>query len=331
MRSVLFFLILTGWGLFAYTQEAEASLSELMDTYFDKRKSALSSSTKKITAEKQIELNALVDQMKAIDESSFEYNLVVYINGNYNSGLQDALFKAYALNSSHELVLKEMLALYIITSNTAKQKEFLGKVQKFYTTTELNYYADALPDSKSVLVASNQEDMYGFLLAQTVLGAGENVTVVNLDFMKDNDYRKMVSTQTGMTDQAFLGTEKAYLKTMLTSSSQKVVISATVPQDYFSLVADQFFVTGLVYQYGNVDQQTALGNFWAMIKTRDLAKVTLSSKAEKELYANYLPPLITLLLLQPDDQLLKSSIRSMATKIGNLDEVDQILKELGVD
>ena len=44
--------------------------------------------------------------------------------------LEEALFKAYALESSNETVLKEMLGYYIITTNTSKQKEFLTRVLK---------------------------------------------------------------------------------------------------------------------------------------------------------------------------------------------------------
>jgi hypothetical protein len=331
MKTLVCLLALLGTSLFALAQTDQPNLSELKEEYFDEREDALSTLTKKISAEKQQILDALLAKMKALDAESFEYNFALYVNGNYNTELDEALFRAYALESNDEDVLKEMLGFYIITTNTAKQKEFLTKVQKFYTPAELAYYTDALPSSKSILFASNQEDMYGFLLAQQVNGAGTDVQVVNLDFMKNDAYRETISTITGIPDVPFTGNEKVYLRSMLQTTSKKVYISSTVPQEYLSLLSDNVYITGLSYQYGNVDQATALNSFWSKVKTKDLSQISLSSYAEKFLYANYLPPLITLYMMQQSDLVLKSTIQSIALKIGKADEVNEILKSIETD
>ncbi|MBI3133681.1 MAG: hypothetical protein HYZ14_03305 [Bacteroidetes bacterium] len=331
MKHLICFLLLFTTGLFAFSQTADLSLAELKTEYLKKRNSSLSSSGKKIPAEQQAELDALVKQLEAKDAESYEYNLVAYINSNYNTDLKESLFKAYALKSSEEEVVKEMLGFYVITSNTAKQKEFLIKVQKFYTPAELAYYADAMPSGKTILFTSNQEDMYGFMVAQTSNGIGTDVQIMNLDFMKNETYREMVSNAAGITDMTFLGNEKAYLKTVLTSSSQKIQVSATVPQDYLSLVSDKIYLTGLSYQYGNVDQFTALNNFWSKVKTKDMSQFTLTKSSENKLYGNYLPPLLTLYMMQPGDQVLKTTIQAIAAKVGKSQEVDEILKEIQTD
>jgi hypothetical protein len=257
MRSLICFILLITAPLIGFSQSEDLSLAELKTQYLKKRSSFASSSTKVITPEQQTELNGLVAQLKAKDAESFEYNLILWINGNYNTALQENLFKAYTLNAADETVVREMLAFYLITSNLAKQKEFLTKVQKHYTAAELAYYQDAIPTVKSILISSNQEDMYGFLIAQTVFGKGTDVQVINLDFMKNETYREMVSNNSGITDLTFLGSEKNYLKTMLSGSAKKIYVSATVPQEYLSSVSDKIYLTGLNYQYGNIDQFTA--------------------------------------------------------------------------
>jgi len=331
MKITLCFLIFLTTGLFAFSQTDRPTASELMTSYFQLRDDALGFSSKKISAEKQAELNELVEKIKAFDEESFEYNYVLYVNGNYNTELSPALFKAYAFDNTNEGVIKEMLGFYVLTSNTAKQKEFLTKVQKFYTAAEIAYYADALPDSKAIVVTSNQEDMYGFLVAQQVNGIATNVQVINMDFMKNATYRKMVSATVGITDQDFVGNEKTYLKTMLRAATSKVYISATVPQDYLSLVSDNVFLTGLSYQYGSIDQFTALNEFWLKIKTKDMSQLALTRYSEKYLYANYLPPLLTLYMLQPDDPVLKLTIEAIAAKTGKTAEVNELLKDIETD
>lgn len=328
MRDLICFLLLIVLPLSGISQSEELSLAELKTQYMKKRSSFLSSSSKKFTPEQQTELNDLVERLKIKDPESFEYNLIVYINGNYNISLQENLFKAYALNGSDELVIREMLGFYIITSNSAKQKEFLVKVQKTYTAAELAYYQDAIPGSKSLLITSNQEDMYGFLVAQTFAGVGTEVQVLNLDFMKNESYREMVSNNGGITDLTFLGNEKNYLKNLITGSSKKVFISATVPQEYLTTISEKVYLTGLTYQYGNIDQFAALNDFWKKMKSKDLTQITLSKSSESKLYANYLPPLLTLYMMQPGDALLKSTIRSIAEKVGKGADVDEILKEI---
>ena len=65
-----------------------------------------------------------------------------------------------------------MFLIEILSNVLFDFREFLTKVQKYYTTAELAYYQDAIPTVKSILVTSNQEDMYGFLIAQTAFGKG---------------------------------------------------------------------------------------------------------------------------------------------------------------
>jgi hypothetical protein len=64
------------------------------------------------------------------------------------------------------------------------------------------------------------------------------------------------------------------------------------------------------------------------MRSKDLTQITLSKSSESKLYGNYLPPLLTLYMLQPGDALLKTTIRSIAEKVGKTAEVDEILKEI---
>ncbi|MBL7898215.1 MAG: hypothetical protein JNJ99_06750 [Crocinitomicaceae bacterium] len=328
MRRFFCFIILLTGLVQPFAQTDEQTLGDLEDKYFTTRNGFLSSSTKKIKPENQQELDAILLQLKEKDEASFEYNLVAWVNSNYSKNAVDYLFKAYALKNSDETAVREMLAYYIITSNYAKQKEFLAKVQKFYTPAEIGYYTDAMPTGKAILITSGQEDMYGFLCAQASQGIGTDVQIFNMDFMKNSDYREFVSNNTGINDQVFLGSEKEYLKAVLTGSTNKIYVSSTVPQDYLALVADKIYITGLFYQYGNVDQLTALNNFWSKIKTKDMSQITLSKSAENKLYGNYLPPLLTLFMFDKTDAVLKTAIKAIAAKVGKTEEVDEIIRTI---
>jgi len=310
--------------------QADASLSELKESYFKKRTKFTDASTKKFSAEEQTELNGILDQIKTKGPESFEYYLISYVNGNYNLDLKENLFKAYALNATDAIVIGEMLGYYIMTSNLAKQKEFVQKVQKNYTAAELAYYQDAMPTgSNAILIVANQEDMYAFLGLKLLSSFGSDVNLVNLDFLKNSSYRSSVSTMAGISDATFLGAESNYVKSLISASTKKVFVSTTVPQNYLSGVEDKMYLTGLTYQYGVNDQRTLLDNFWTMMKTKDLSKFVLSNSTEQKLYGNYLPPLLTLYKLKlsegAEDVVLKTTIRTLAEKIGKKEMVDDIL------
>lgn len=279
MKLQLFlFWVVCSVSLFAQTENY--SVAELKTQYFTKRNAALSSSSKSISEENQTALNSIVEALKTKDANSFEYNLVVWVNGNYNLTFKDNLIKAYGLNSNDETVQKEMLAYYILSDNVAKQSELLAKVSKFYTTNETKYYQDAMPES-GIIFASNFEDFYGFLVAKSSYGIGSNVQVFCMDLMKNTDYLKDVSTACSITQTDFLGNEKLYFKKVLTSSPKTIRISLTVPQDYLTAVSDNVFVTGLFYEYGSVNQLNSLQNFWTKLKSKDIGQLTLQSSEKK--------------------------------------------------
>jgi len=334
-RLFCFLFILLSVSPEIVAQTADATLPELKEAYLKKRNKFMDSSTKKFSEAEQTELNTMLDQIKAKGPVSFEYYLISYVNSNYNLDLKENLFNAYTLNSSDKTVVSEMLGYYIMTDNLAKQKEFVQKTQKNYTAAELAYYQDAMPSGNIFLITANQEDMYAFLGLKMLSGIGTEVSLVNLDFLKNSIYKKSISTSAGITDVIFLGSESTYLKSLISGSTKKVFVSTTVSQSYLSSVEEKMFLTGLAYQYGADNQRTLLDNFWTMMKTKDLSKFVLSKSSEKNLYGNYLPPLLTLYKLKlsegTEDVVLANTIRILAEKIGKKEVVDDILYQYSTD
>lgn len=309
---------------------SQSTLSQLKEDYFTKRNKFTDSSTKKFSETEQAELNVILDQIKSLDANSFEYHLIHYINGNYNVSLKESLFKAYQLNSTDEQVLKEMLAYYVITDNGPKQIEFVKKLQKYYTSTELAYYQDAMPkNSNAVLLSSSQEDLFGFLFVKLVYEVGSDVQLINLDLLKNDDYRANQTAAAGMSFIDFLGVEQSFVKTLITKATKKVFVSSTVPQNYMNALGDNIFIAGLTYQYGAINQRQILDEFWTNLKSKDISKLVLTKSVEKKLYSNYLPPLLTLYRMKKvnafEDVTLKNSIQLIAEKVGKKDAVNQIL------
>jgi len=330
MRASLFLLTVLLWVSYAFAQTSDSSLSELMDDYLSKREQYKSSSTKKISETKQAELDAILDKIKLKNSTSFEYHLITYINGNYNLDLKDHLLSAYSLNPENKHVQFEMLAYYVLTDNTTKKKEFIQKISKYYTGYELAYYKDALPTiSNAVLITSGQDDLFGFLIAQQTEKMSSDIKIINLDLLQNDTYRTTVSTLAGIKNTAFIGNESSYITTLVFGTSKEVLISCTVPQSYLSGLSDNLWVTGLNYQFGTVNQEKLLEEFWNNIKAKSSTAFSVTKSTEKKLYSNYLPPLLTLYKIKKnskrDDVTLKNTIQNIAEKIGKKDVVDEIL------
>ena len=317
-------------GTFGFGQENE-TMENKQRSYVNERNSALKSSTKKLEEEQQEELDGMVDEMKEIDEDSYEYNLTTYINSNYSNDKKANLLKAYALKPNAKEVQMEMFAMYTIEGNRSKQIEFAKKLKGRYSENKLNYYRDLLPKSNTgFLVLSNKADAYPVYILQLLHEESSAVEIITMDFLKNDDYKLRVQKLTGIGMNQFLGNEKTFMSRLLSTSNKEVSVSATVNQSYLSRVSEGMYLTGLSYQWQVRDQKAKLESFWSKLKSRDMSALKLSS-SEKRLYSNYLPPLLTLYKLRKQNSesvsTLRSAIEVLAVKINKSDTVKSILKD----
>ena len=326
--TILFLLF--GWISLAQPDQSE--LPQLKDEYLRKRKEMLNSSNKELTSSEQRELDNIVVKMEELDKESFEYNFLTYINSNYSSDKNGNLLKAYELRPTDTDVLNEMMAMYIIAGNRAKQIEFAKKIQQNYSDNQLDYYRDVLPKSNSgYLLVSNKADAYPLYLLQLLHSEGSGVNIITLDFLKNEEYKIGVQRDLRMGMTQFVGNEQAFMRKMLTASGKEIYVSTTVKQTYLRSISDGMYLTGLCYEWNTANQKEKLESFWNTIKKRDLSQMTLSGSKEQRLYGNYLPPLLTLYKLRKmsgeDAAVLRASIEVLAAKIKQSKKVNAILKE----
>ena len=326
--TILFFTVLSFSG---WTQGPSMSDEDLLNAYVEKRNSFGHSSTKQMSVDEQTQLDRLVRTLEENYPDSYAYHYVSWLNGNYDTGKSDDLLAAYKLRPDSKAIQKEMFAYYTIIGDGTKQKEFAGKIKKFYSSNVLDYYRDFLPASGFV-VTSNEADSYPVYLLQLEYGEGAGITVINLELMQNADYKKRVQQQIGLGNYPFTGQERSYMNTLLTASKYKnIVVSSTVNQAYLSEVAGSMYLTGLGYELSPRDQRQALEDFWVKVKRHDLSKISFANSTEKKLYGNYLPPLLTLYKLKlvngEDDTLLKSAIVMLAARVSKSETVKKILED----
>lgn len=330
MKHLLIIGILIAFQGVARSQGPSSSDSDLLDAYLEKRESFAHSSTKAFSADEQGQLNQLENTLKENYPASYAYHIVAWLNSGYSLSMKDHLLKAANLRPDETLVNEELLVLSLVSDDRAGQKKYATKLKSRYSTNTLNYYRDLLPE-KGVLVVSGKADAFPVYVLQHVYGEGSGLTVVNLDLMRNDDYKKTIQRDARIGQAVFLSKEKSYLNHLVTNSPFPVTISATVHQNYLSEISSGMFLTGLGYKFQPNDQFSELDDFWSKVRKRDLAAISFASKSEKGLYANYLPPLLTMykikLLNGEKDTMLRAAIVAIAAKVNKSETVTKILEE----
>jgi hypothetical protein len=330
MLKIMMFCLIILVGGSAMGQGASLSTHDLKESYLEKRASYESSGTKKIATENQKELDRLVTVLEENAPNSYEYYLVKYINGNYDVALKDHLLKAYDLKPDTREVKREMFGYYSLIGNKTKQKEFAKLIEPSYSKNTLNYYQLLAANPKvKTLFLSGEADAYPILVLQSLGKVRSNIHIVNLDFLVNEGYRLEAQKKIRMSNVSFLGQESTFIKKALSALMAEAYISTTLSQRYISGLADNAYLTGLHYQYNCPNQVEELTKFWKDGQ-QNLKTLSLNSRAEKALYSNFLPPLLTLYkikLATGEKNLgLANDILVLAKKVSKEKQVEEILK-----
>lgn len=296
-----------------------------LNAYIELREGYKRSGTKQFSRTEQFEMDDWCFDMQEKFPDAWQTDFAWYLNGHFYQERGDKILSAYKKAPSDKRVVKSLYGYYGMKGEYGKQKELASKVIKYYSTNVLSYYEDVFP-ATGVLIVSSEEEAIPLYALQQVKGKGKGVTVVNMDYLINDEYRKAMAHKLGTGSAKFFGEEKTFIKTSL--ASRNVHLSATVPQAYLSSAADNTFLTGLYYEGYVKDQQDKLNTFWVSVATKNFASMSLTS-SEKRLYRNYLPPLLTLYKLKKtlgeSEETLRKAIVVIAKKVEQTKTVNEIL------
>lgn len=310
--------------------EKETSTEELKNEFLEKKEEYKHTSTKGYTDLERNQLNEIEGSIEAYDVNSFEYNLVHYMNGNYDVSRADFLFKAYSLRPDDAQVQKEMFGYYLLTGDKTNQIKFAKIIEPLYSSVEYKYFEHLLEDKEKVaILVSGQDDSYPMYVLQLLKNKGEKALVINLDFMQSEKYRTTICEALEIENMEFIGNENKFLTNMVYNKAYPAFISTTVHQNYCAHLADQLYLSGLYYSVNGSEQMENLKAFWLSFQERGLEKIKFNSSSEKLLYRNYIPPLLTLYKLKKlegnTDKVLRQVILVMANNLGIKENVETIL------
>ena len=181
MKRFFFIALLLSLNGFIYaqskttTEETESSPNseELKNEYIEKKSEFKHTSTKGYTDAERKELDGISNELEAQDVNSFEYNLVHYMNGNYDVNRADFLFKAYSLRPDDTQVQKEMFGYYLLTGDRTNQIKFAKIIEPLYSSVEYKYFEHLLENKEKVaVIVSGQDDSFPLYVLQLLKDKG---------------------------------------------------------------------------------------------------------------------------------------------------------------
>ena len=227
--------------------------------------------------------------------------------------------------------LKNELKNAIISGNIKEKHHLSEQLKSSYSKNELQYYRTQLSLIKnhSVLITNGLEDTYPLTILQETESISTKTIIVSLELLNHSDYLVLVFDKLKLS-QNFDKTSKSIYLSRLLKAKQTVYISNTVNPNYYSNYKSQLFLEGLSLKYNSNTQLSELSKFWNKIQSQSIDKLNLTS-SEKELYSNYLPPLLTLyklkLLNKNQDKILRNGIILLAKLLNKDKTVTNILKQ----
>ncbi len=263
-----------------------------------RQKSKLNNFQRTPMLSEQHEMDANVQQLGQISPNSWEYQLAYFSSGNYNTERGASMEKAFELNPENTEVQKQYFSLKYISGDTVSAENTLSlmSVNDVISLEVERYTNDVLTSCpmNSTLLTHGFEDTYGVLFNQFSHQIRSDVTVISLDFLQSQQFRKELEGQ-GYVLPKSTKIDVAYLSQFCFLNAEKdLLLSVTIPRNYLEPLSKKLFPVGLTFQYAERpadDLPIRQENLWFY----QLNKYGLNEGEERSKFAmNYIPLLMYL-------------------------------------
>jgi len=249
------------------------------------------------SAEQQKAMDQQVEEIKNIAPNSFDYNLMYYSSGNYDVSREKELKQAENIDPENIDVLKLSAANAIVKGDTTEALNYLKKLElnQSIQPETISYTQDIIVSSlaNSTIVTHGYNDSYGAYFNQFNLNMAPNTTLVSLDFLQSESYRKVLRKK-GYDIPSQKIVDVSYLKSFCELNQGKnIALSMTIPKEYFEPIKNNIFVSGLIFEYRPNSSESSIEKLEKLWNT-DLNKQVINqfiSPLSNSYGLNYLPML----------------------------------------
>lgn len=247
----------------------------------------------------QSQMDEAVGYFETNAPNSFEHHYFKYVSGNYDVSLVSHLHQAEKMRPNNTDVHVQLAAYNMITRNKDSAEFYVkslmnaGRLEK----SVLYYGVDLLESvpENGVLITHGFDDTYAAWKKQNMDGVRKDVTLVSLDFLQSEHYRKLLEEDGFKLPVGDLINVDYLKKFCQLNASKKLSISMTTPKEYFKPIQSNLYVTGLVFEYHEEDFNNFQRNdeLWNSGLSKYLITNATDEKG-KQLSANYLPMILQL-------------------------------------
>lgn len=274
--------------------------------------------------QQQIQMDQAVNYFQENAPTSFEYHYFKYVAGNYNVDLFPDLEAAAKIRPENADVHVQMAGYFMIENQVDTALIYLNKLLESDRLTDnvVAYSGDILRSvpENGTLITHGFDDSYGSYYAINEQGIRTDVTLISLDFLQSEAYRKDLKSK-GYILPASNIVDVNYLTNFCALNVDKnLSISLTTPKEYFQAIQDKLYIVGLVFEYHTSEFDNFSRNDY--LWNESLEKSVISNPVDekgKQLSANYLPMLLHL-----------RRVYDVTGEREKLKEVDEVSDQVGV-
>lgn len=287
------------------TSSSEASQPHPVESnfvnYFAKRESYIDRQTKEISASEQADLDQIVQTGALLDQDSYQYNYMEYINRGRSIAAFEYLEKAEAAYPNNAELFDDFVYHYELTGNTNQKTVYLKKLDESNTipagVMEYNYNVLMSLDKNAILLTNGSDDTYPIFIWQTLKGVRKDVTVINLDMLSEKTYVQNKASEGGLKIKQQSGNIETMDYIIENNSVKKIYVGHTISQKILKKYKENLYLSGLTYQYSTTpleNVEEAVTRYEDDFRLDELEHSQGNGKVNK-LNFNYTLPLITFL------------------------------------
>ena len=259
------------------------------------------SNLKKSKAEFSRNSDQLDDLEMKVDENSFEFNYTAYKNASIkNKDAFQYLEKAYAVYPDNVDLYDDFMAYYEMNNNKVERRQFSNKLYKSNTIAgylmEYNYNVLMSLPQNAILFTNGFDDTYPIWVTQDVKKVRSDVTIINIDFLKDKQYRDDVFSRNNLTYKKKLEGIDLVEDVIRNNAKKNIYLGLTVSKELIGKLHQNLYLVGVVFKYSTepINNITLTEQQWENKFLKKTIQETPSTFKQKQVLANYLPSFIIL-------------------------------------
>jgi hypothetical protein len=283
----------------AQSESQPPQVESNFSTYFAKRSSFIDKDTKEISSSEQEELDQIVTTASLIDQDSYQYNYMEYVNRGRTIEAFSYLQKAEAAYPNNAELFDDFVYHYELTGNSSQKTVYCKKLYESNTipdaVMEYNYNVLMSLDKNAVLLTNGSDDTFPIFIWQAIKGVRKDVTVINVDMLNEAAYieNKAAEGKLKIKQQSSAIATMSYI--IENNASKKIYVGHTISQQLLKKYQNNLYLSGLTYQYSaspveNVE--VAVDRYEDDFKLDELQHAQENTKVN-QLNFNYILPLIT--------------------------------------